>query len=269
MQYQMNIFVRFITTFVILFFIQSTYSQNDIQSADIPDPARFTQEIQQFINWDNKNTFPTDAMLFVGSSSIRLWETNRFFHDYPVINRGFGGSHISDVNYFFDSVVRKYHPQAIIFYAGDNDIAAGKEIAQVVKDYKDFINMVEEKCSGTPVVFIAIKPSLARWNFWPRMQETNQKITEFSLQKTNLHVLDISMVMLDQCGEPDPSLFIEDGLHITESGYELWTSLLKDKLSHIIPIVKVEMDKAPEQRKCEDYEDNTERIRFAFSGDRV
>ena len=220
---------------MILICFEDSVAQTEIQSIKIPDPERFAAEIRIFRDWDNKNTFPEDAVLFVGSSSIRMWETKRFFDDYPVINRGFGGSHISDVVHFFDLVVSKYHPRAVVFYAGDNDIAFGKEVNRVVDDYKKFVTMVESECPDTPIIYVAIKPSLSRWRFWPQMRETNHKIAEFSNQKKDLHFLDISSIMLNQSGEPDSSLFIEDGLHLNEKGYELWTGLLKDTLDKIIP----------------------------------
>ena len=82
--------------------------------------------IDQFIEWDKKNSFLKKGILFVGSSSIRFWHTSNYFPELPIINRGFGGSHISDINYFINETVLKYKPHIIVFYAGDNDIAANK-----------------------------------------------------------------------------------------------------------------------------------------------
>src|SRR5215212_9141915 len=89
-------------------------------------PARFESEIAAFEKWDHQNTVPKDGILFVGSSTIRLWQTADAFPDLPVINRGFGGSTIPDVNHFADRIVFKYTPSTIVFYAGDNDIAASR-----------------------------------------------------------------------------------------------------------------------------------------------
>lgn len=117
-----------------------------------PDPARFAKSpdgdevyIESFEYWDEKNSVPDDAVLFVGSSSIRKWPTSRYFPFVPVINRGFGGSHISDVNYYLDKTVLKYAPRAIVLYAGDNDIASGKSALRVFEDYKSFVARVNEK----------------------------------------------------------------------------------------------------------------------------
>ncbi|HKK45627.1 MAG TPA: hypothetical protein VJ964_08900, partial [Balneolaceae bacterium] len=107
--------------FVFLFVIQGiSKAQAPVKD---PDPQRFQQEIDNFKLWDAKNSYPNQAILFVGSSSIRFWKSHDAFPNYPVINRGFGGAHISDVQHYYRQVIGKYHPSIIVFYCGDNDIA--------------------------------------------------------------------------------------------------------------------------------------------------
>src|SRR6476619_4722811 len=101
-------------------------------------PARFESEIAAFEKWDHQNAVPRDCILFVGSSTIRLWQTADAFPDLPVINRGFGGSTVADVNYFADRIVFKYKPRTIVFYAGDNDIAGGRSPERVFGDFEKF-----------------------------------------------------------------------------------------------------------------------------------
>lgn len=118
---------------VVLGTAAALWAQSD--APDRAEPKRWEETIRTFEEWDSKNSFPKDAVFFVGSSSIHLWATRDCFPDLPVINRGFGGSHISDVNHFADRIVLPYRPQVIVFYAGDNDIAAGKSPSQVLDDY--------------------------------------------------------------------------------------------------------------------------------------
>ena len=133
------------------------------------DPARFADEISRFAEWDRKNSFPKDAILFVGSSSIRMWPTRESFPRWPVINRGFGGSHICDVNHYFKQVVEPYRAKVIVFYAGDNDIADGATPEQVRDDFAAFVRLVRAGQRETPIVFLSIKPSPSRWAHWPQM----------------------------------------------------------------------------------------------------
>jgi lysophospholipase L1-like esterase len=191
-----------------------------------PDPARFSNEIDEFMKWDNKNSYKEGEILFVGSSSIRLWYTALYFPALYVINRGFGGSHISDVNYYYDDIVKKYKPSRIIFYAGDNDIAFGKSAEKVMDDYKKFVSRVEQDFPECSIYFISIKPSRSRWQYWLQMSLANSKIKEYTKGKSNLSYIDVATPMLDETGHPKLDLFREDELHLNDNGYQLWNKIL-------------------------------------------
>jgi lysophospholipase L1-like esterase len=195
-----------------------------------PDPERFEEEIAAFEQWDRQNSFPRDAVLFVGSSSIRMWPTAESFSSLPVINRGFGGSHISDVNHFAERIVLKYAPQLIVFYAGDNDIESGKSPQQVFDDFQAFARLVHDRLPSTRIVFLPIKPSLARWPKWRRMQDVNQRVEQLSHRDQRITYVDTATPMLGGDGKPRSELFLDDGLHLNASGYALWSKTLQPVL---------------------------------------
>ena len=190
-------------------------------------PARFTREIAEFEKWDSKNSFPADAVLFVGSSSIRIWPTRTSFPDLPVINRGFGGSHISDINFYFRRVVLPYRPKVIVFYAGDNDVASGKSAQQVLEDFEQFVGMVEKELPQTRIIFISIKPSDSRWDFWPVIQQANEMIRRFCENDHRQLFVDAGSILLDENGKPNNKYFLGDKLHLNEQGYQKWTQVLR------------------------------------------
>jgi lysophospholipase L1-like esterase len=191
-----------------------------------PDPTRFDTNIHAFEAWDRQNSYPRDAVLFVGSSSIRMWQTVESFPDMPVINRGFGGSHISDVNHFAERIVLKYNPRLIVFYAGDNDIASGKPPQQVYDDFLEFIRLVQKRLDKTPIVFIAIKPSIARRKLWPQMKEANTFVWRLAGINSQVIYLDVATPMLAGREVPAEDLFLDDGLHLNDKGYAVWNSVL-------------------------------------------
>ena len=203
------------------------------QAPENPDPSRFAEEIAAFEQWDRKNAVPRHAVLFVGSSSIRGWPTAQSFADVAVVNRGFGGAHISDVNYFAERVVLKYAPSAIVFYAGDNDVAAGKSPQRVFDDYRAFVHLVHEALPSTPILYLPIKPSLSRWALWEQMATANRLIRAHSDKHPLLLYADVATPMLDQSGKPRAALFVEDGLHLTAMGYELWTRIVAPYLQRM------------------------------------
>jgi lysophospholipase L1-like esterase len=191
------------------------------------DATRWEESIRVFEQWDSKNTFASNAVLFVGSSSIRLWPTRECFENFDVINRGFGGSHISDVNYYADRIVLFYKPKVIVFYAGDNDLASGKSAECVFDDYVKFVSLVSRKLPKTRIIFISIKPSGSRWSLWDVMNKANAMIKNFSMKDNRLFYFDGATPLLDSNGRPNQGLFLKDQLHLNSKGYEVWTKLLK------------------------------------------
>jgi lysophospholipase L1-like esterase len=196
------------------------------QAAD-PDPNRFAREIDAFGAWDSKNAVPAEPILFVGSSSIRMWKTHDCFAGLPVINRGFGGSHISDNLFFAERIVLPYKPRVIVFYAGDNDIAAGKSGERVFEDYRKLVNVVRTKRPETRIIFLSIKPSESRWSLWPQAQKVNGLVQGLSRDDRRLLYADLATPLLGSDGRPRNELFLSDKLHLNAAGYEVWTKALQ------------------------------------------
>lgn len=199
-----------------------------------PDPNRFAAEIKAFAEWDSKNAVPAEPVLFVGSSSARMWRTRESFPKLPVVNRGFGGSHISDVIYYADRVVLPYKPRVIVFYAGDNDIAGGKPAHRVANDYRRFVTLVHASLPATRIIFITIKPSGSRWALWPEMNRANTLIRDFCTQDDRLFFADLATPLLDGDGAPRSGLFLSDHLHLNLQGYAVWTRTLDPILSRVL-----------------------------------
>jgi len=190
-------------------------------------PDKWKEDIQKFKEQDSKTPPPQNAVLFIGSSSIRGWNTKKWFSDIETINRGFGGSYIIDSVYYADRIVIPYNPKTIVFYAGDNDTADGKNPEMIFADFKAFIIKVRKALPKTRIITISIKPSIDRWKFWSQMQKANSLIRSYCEKQPNIYFVDVSKVMLDSSGHPRKDIFLPDGLHINETGYQLWTLLVR------------------------------------------
>ncbi len=195
----------------------------------------FENEIRDFEAADQKNTTPAGGVLFVGSSSIRLWDTlARDFPELTVINRGFGGSQIADSVRYADRIVIPYKPRMIVFYAGGNDINAGKAPAQVVRAFEDFVVKVHAALPGTRIVYVSINPSVARWAEETKVNETNRLIADF-VRARNSKTMRLSYIeshtrLLGADGRPRPEILRADGLHLNAQGYRLWTAILRPRI---------------------------------------
>ena len=199
-----------------------------------PDPNRFAGEIKAFAEWDSKNATPAEPVLFAGSSTARMWRTHESFPDLPVVNRGFGGSHISDVIHYAEQVVLPYKPKVIVFYAGDNDIAGGKPAQRVADDYRRFVTIVHAKLPDVRIVFLSIKPSGQRWSLWPEANKANALVQDFCKQDKRLFFADLATPLLGADGRPKADLFLADQLHLNPQGYAVWAKAFRPILDEVL-----------------------------------
>lgn len=195
-------------------------------------PNRWEKEIQAFENSDKTNFPPKNCILFIGSSSIRMWkDLQKDFPKLPVINRGFGGSQIEDSTYFADRIVFPYEPKLIIMYAGGNDINAGKSAQRVVEDFKAFVSKVHSRLPAVKIGYISIAPNPARWKQIETVREANRLIKEFTLRDPRLFFIDTHSHMLGKDGQPLPDIFLDDKLHMNRKGYEIWKKIIQPYLN--------------------------------------
>ncbi len=189
------------------------------------------KEIDSMTEIDKKQTPPEKAVLFVGSSSIRLWTNLReSFPKLKFINRGFGGSRIEDANYYFDRIIAPYHPRIIVFYAGENDVNDGIAPEKVADDYKTFARLVRQKFLKAKIIYISLKPSPGRWKLAEKFRQTNELIKAEIDKDKRAVFIEVITAMLNEKGEPRPELFVADRLHMNEKGYEIWRRLLEKHL---------------------------------------
>ncbi|MBW3600931.1 MAG: hypothetical protein KY475_27155 [Planctomycetes bacterium] len=191
---------------------------------------RWEDAIRRFEEQDAERPPEPGGVVFVGSSSIRMWDLASSFPELDAVNRGFGGSQIADAIRFAHRIITPYRPRLVVLYAGDNDIASGKTPEQVVADYRRFVETVHAKTPEARIAFLAIKPSLRRWELYDKMREANERIAKIAESDERLEFVDIATPMLGANGRPRPELFLDDGLHLNEKGYEVW----KDRLSPVL-----------------------------------
>lgn len=196
----------------------------------VAEESRWEAAIQAFEQQDAEQMPPKNGIVFVGSSSIRKWDLKKSFPDLNAINRGFGGSEMSDSVEFADRIVLKHEPRVVVVYAGDNDIAHDKTPQRVRDDFRQLVELIHTKFPKTKIVFIAVKPSIKRWALIDQVRETNRLITGLTALDERLQFVDVDKPMIGSNGLPRKELFVEDGLHLSDEGYAIWTSLVKPHL---------------------------------------
>lgn len=215
--------IIFIFTFILLCEVIIAGDLEKIKEA-YPDPLRFEKAVAHYQEEDEKSPPPKNAVLAYGSSSIRVWHPTITEDLAPltIIPRGFGGSTMYDAIYFADKLVLPYTPRAILFYEGDNDISYNIAPEMIRDAFHIFVDIVRKPLPDTRIYFISIKPSISRWEMWPRMQEANALIKEMCDADPLLTFIDVGKTMLGEDGEPKPEIFMRDNLHLNADGYKLW-----------------------------------------------
>ena len=183
----------------------------------------FYSEIKAFKKADAQQLPPKDAILFIGSSSIRMWDSlPSYFPGYTIVQRGFGGSGLNDAIRYADDIIFPYHPKQLVIFSGENDIAAGAKSTEVLQRFMELFKLIRSQLPSAGVVYISIKPSPSRAQFMPVMEEANAMIRQFLSGYSETAYVDVYHRMLDSDGKPRAELFLDDQLHMNRMGYEIW-----------------------------------------------
>jgi len=211
-----------IKPFLVLTVVSALYIQAFSQ-----DPLRFTTEIEEF----KSQTIPSGEnpiVVFTGSSSIRGWtQIDEHFPELRILNRGFGGSQMSDLYYFLDECVLKNRPSQVFIYEGDNDLNAGKTPEEILEWAEKIISKIHESLPATRIAFISAKPSPARWGLKNEYMELNLMFKRLSDRNPKVDFVDIWTKMIGTEGKAMDGLFLEDKLHMNEEGYRLWAETIR------------------------------------------
>ena len=207
----------------------------EVKSQEYPDPKRFYNEIKSELEESPFKKSDKPLIVFSGSSSIRFWiDLDKDFIEYDILNRGFGGSIFSDLNYFINELIIKHNPDLIVLYEGDNDIAFNIPTKYIYDDFKKSYELIRKKNENVPIIYIAPKPSPARWDKKNKYDELNNLIKEFCKMKQKTYYFDTWSIMIDNEGNIPKKYFWRDMLHMNKSGYQIWKKNLKPLINKIL-----------------------------------
>lgn len=193
---------------------------------------RFYEDIQAFKKQDSISFPSEDGILFIGSSSIGGWtDLKDRFKEYPIIQRGFGGSEYSEILHYADDIIIPYKPSKIILYAGENDFSRGRSVDDIYHTFLILYDRIRKELPSTAIYVISVKPSEKLKEYRQAILAINDRLKEFTvLNSDHIQYIDIYHAMLDNKGEPKPELFVADQLHLSTSGYDLWEAIIREFL---------------------------------------
>lgn len=204
----------------------------EIRKAGSEDPRVWEEDIAA-LEAQTASRATSGDIVFIGSSSIRLWST---LHDdmqpMAVVQHGFGGAKLADIEFYAERLVNAYAPRAVVVFAGTNDIHPGsiKSPETLLATYQRFVERVRVDSPDVPIYFIGITPSVMRWEVWADARAANAAIRAFGDTQPELHFIETGPPLLGANGEPDPDHYIFDGLHLSAEGYAIWTEIIRGRL---------------------------------------
>ena len=211
-------------------------SCSPLKDYNVKDRKWAFPEIEAFEGLDKTQSYAEDAILFIGSSSIRLWKTLiEDMKPYSVIQRGYGGAHFRDMVFFTDRIMSDHQLSMVVCFVA-NDISGSEQDGtpqEVLKLFKHFIKQVRVKYPTIPIMQIAITPTKSRWSLWPEIDKVNALMKGYCEKTDNLYFIDTVPEFLDEKGQPKPQWFIKDQLHLNEKGYEVWNRIIKREIEKV------------------------------------
>jgi len=221
---------RVFASLVLLSFLAVGCQTTPPNSLATHNSARWEKEIAAFEARDKTNPPPNNCIVFVGSSSIRIW-TNlaETFPGLPVVNRGFGGSQLADSGNFVDRIVTPYHPRQVVIYACGNDINAGKSPDLVFGDFVVLVRRIRTKSPRARIAFISSAPNPSRWAQVEKVKRLNA-LVEAYCRRHSFDFINVFPLMLGPDGLPKPDIFLPDRLHMNAKGYAIWQEAVRPYL---------------------------------------
>ena len=204
---------------------------------ELPEVKAWESEIEKFEQLDIAKSYPPDAIMFAGSSSIRLWSTlGKDMLPYNVIQRGYGGAKLSDFAVYADRILYPHKCRAIVLFIA-NDISGSnsdKSPLEVSQLFKQTLYIIRKQFRETPVIWVSVTPTPLRWHIWTEIKEAGEMISEICESHRNTYYLDTEQYFTNEKGLPRADLFLDDRLHLNDEGYKVWSGLIKNELNKIL-----------------------------------
>ena len=198
------------------------------------------QALEQLTDYENLQ----DYLLFIGSSSIKRWDSmEKDMSPYTIVKRGYGGAHYYDLIHFIDRlIINKQKAKAVIIFVanditiGDRDNYFNKRHSdltpkEVTKLFKSVTKKISSKLGeNLPIFVIETTPTASRWHVWKEIAKANELIKSFTEKKSNLNYISTRKFFLNEKNYPIGEYFLSDSLHLNDKGYDLWQGIIKKSL---------------------------------------
>jgi lysophospholipase L1-like esterase len=198
---------------------------------------KWEKEIKKIEARDAEEQDPDDAILFIGSSSIRRWDQiDSDMAPYRAIQRGYGGAKYSDLAIYAERLIQPHQYRALVIFVG-NDVS-GKPDDRTPSEVEALVRYVVGVSKAhqptAPVLLIEVTPTQKRFAVWGKIREINAVLREVALSTPHTYFIATADRFLDPTGNPRNELFVDDQLHLNEVGYDRWAKRIHSQLHYVL-----------------------------------
>ena len=201
------------------------------------DMTRYAETIEAY----EQLPVETGKVLLYGSSFFRNWGYDRAKEQWKryagldVVNHGFGGATVDELLYYYDRMVRPYQPTAVVLRPGHNDLTRGLTPEQAWFLTERLIAWLRTDWPELPIVILQVFDTKKYHNAQRIAQNAayNQLMRDFAAANAGVSTVDLDPFFHDENGELR-DIFVEDGLHLTDPGYEEMAAWLTPKVKALL-----------------------------------
>jgi lysophospholipase L1-like esterase len=200
------------------------------------DPLVWEKQIRAFEKKERKKAPPKRAVVFAGSSTIRLWGgLARDMAPLPTVQRGFGGAKVNDVIHYMDRLITPHDPAMVVLYIGSNDLLdfggnRPKSLAAMQALYDTLLSGLHDRLPSALIVVASTFPSPLNARRAGQIEAVNEYLRRTAENTPWLEIVDGNQALQAPNGEPDRSLFRFDRVHLNKKGYARWAQILRPLL---------------------------------------
>lgn len=226
-------------------------SDESINNAVIPVPN--TQI--DFYNWEERRKEKvalaesgSHELIFIGDSITHMFELpdrgkkawDRFFGKYHVLNLGYGWDCTQNVLWRLENgEFSGQQPKVVVLCIGTNNLTGNSggranTAGEIVEAIQAICAFIHRQSPNTTIIVMSVFPRGERSDpIFDQAEELAESIKAAMSNQAGVIHLDIGSRFLGSDGEI-PTTLMDDLVHPTEAGYEIWAEELRPIISKLI-----------------------------------
>lgn len=181
----------------------------------------------------SRTAHPEKTLLMLGDSIVEWGDWETLLPELQVINRGRAGEHTEELSARLvreiDAVVDAGEkPRYILLMTGTNNLLMGSPYFPVI--LSSMLPRLVDLCPRSSITLNSIMPMQVRGLAQESIAAANNELRDAARQ-SGCHFLDMTGPFTEQCLPVTKPCFLNDGVHLSTRGYQVWAGAIKKHLA--------------------------------------